>query len=185
MSNLIRGLRTSIRSHTPDGEDKKLVFHIVTSSILGVIVVFVARFFNHSSEIVNNIGVLIGFVGTIFALLFTVLAIILTFRGQYSENRAIKELQRTGQYRSIFRRFYLSVFSVGILFILFASFAIFGIHQIEIQYQIPATSISINPIEVGTVFFIAGGFLLTALRMSTCFVIYYRIEYIMRQDESH
>jgi len=158
------------------------MLHIFISAIMGTIVVCVSDFFNHSSEIVSNIGLVVRFVGTIFALLFTVLAIILTFQGQYSENRAINELQRTGHFRSIFRRFYLSVFSVGILFMLFAVVAVFGIHQIDWQYQIAAVSITINPIKIVTVFFITGGFLLTVLRMTTCFIVYYRIEHIMRKN---
>lgn len=181
MSNLIRGIRSSVRSHTPDGEGEKLAFHLAVSAILGLLTVGAARFFNHSEEIIDNIGLFIRFVGTIFALLFTILAIILTFQGQYSENRAIKELQRTGHYRSIFERFYLSVFAVGILFILSAAIGVFGIYKIDLQYQFPIAEYSINIIEATTVFFIASGFILTVLRMVTCFIIYYRIENIMRK----
>lgn len=181
MSNLIRGIRSSVRSHTPDGESEKLVFHLAVSAMLGILTVAVARIFNHTGEIIDNIGLLIRFVGTIFALLFTILAIILTFQGQYSENRAIKELQRTGHYRSIFKRFYLSVFSVGVLFILAAAIGVFGIYEIDFLFQLPIVESPIHLVEVITVFFIASVFALTVLRMTTCFIIYYRIENIMRE----
>lgn len=181
MSDSIRGIRSSVRSHTPDGESEKLVFHLAVSAMLGILIVAASRFFNHTGEIIDNIGLLVRFVGTIFALLFTILAIILTFQGQYSENRAVKELQRTGHYRSIFKRFYLSVFAVGVLFILSAAVGVFGIYEIDLQYQLPVVESSINLVEVTTVFLIASGFTLTVLRMATCFIIYYRIENIMRE----
>lgn len=183
MSRLIRKFRSSYRSVTPDGEGPRLCFHIAVSVLFGFTVATISSVFNHTGNIVSNIGVLVGFVGTIFALLFTVLAIIVTFEGQYSENRAIQELQRTGHYRSIFQRFYLSVFAVGLLLILIVGTTVFGIHQINTQAQIPRIQLEFNPIQFISVFLITSGFLLTVLRLTTCFIVFYRIETILRNTE--
>lgn len=182
MNNLVRSLRSSVRSHTPDGEGDKLKFHILLSVVFGIFTVALALTYNHSEAIIDNLALLIRFVGTIFALLFTILAIILAFQGQYSENRAINELQRTGHYRSIFRRFYLSVFSLGILFISYSAAGIFGIFRINFEKELPFVETVINLTETTAVFLISAGFLLTVLRMSTCFIVYYRIETIMRNQ---
>lgn len=184
MSSLIRGIRSSYRSKTPDGEGPKLRFHLLLSILFSVAISAISSVFDHNDEIISNFDILLGFIGTIFALLFTVLAIILAFEGQYSENRAIKELKRTGHYSSIFQRFYLSAFSIGALFILLGAIAIFGIHKIDILMQIPSTSIVVNLIELGSLLLVSGGFLLAVLRVSSCFAIYYRIEIILRNHEN-
>lgn len=181
MRNLFRGLRSSIGNHTRDAEGEELVSHIKISAILGTITVAISRPFNYSREIIDNIGLHIVFVGTTFALLFTLLAILFAFREQYAENGAVKELQRTNQQGSIFKNVYLSAFVVGYLFIFVSAVGVFGVYGIRLQFQIPVVRNTIDFIEIIGVFFIASSYMLTVLRLTTCFKIFYNIENIMRE----
>jgi len=180
MNKIVRDIRSTYRDHTPNKEANRLYYHVGSSIVFAVAITILIYSFDHINNVLINIDVFVGFIRTMFALLFTILAIILTFEGQYSENRAIKELQRTGHYREIFRRFYLSVFILGVLLILISTITIFGLYNIEMSTQVPYVGIEINPVGIGTVFLISAGFVLTVFRVSTCFIIYYRIEKIIK-----
>jgi len=185
MSNRVQRTRSTYRRIRPGPERRRLFFHLLASAILSITFTMALAVAGLISYVTQNIGGFHRFVGSMFALLFTVLAIILAFEEQFKENRAVQQLVHTGHYSKIFRRFYLSVFAVGAIFFLTTITVVFGFYQINILYLIPVVDVEVNVVHHAVSLGVLFGLIATTIRVTSCFMIYYRLDQIIRSLEDN
>lgn len=185
MTNPVVKGKRKYRNFRPGPEGPRMWFHVSLSFLFSTTSTIFIEIFGTKELIVSNISNFNRFAGTSFALLFTVLAFIIAFEEQFSENSAIQQLKQSGHYSSIFQRFYFSVAIVGVVFIVSTIVGVLGLYEINHYASLPlASDFSVNIVELSIVFGVLFGLSVTIVRISSCFHIYYRIERIIREVQS-
>lgn len=180
MSHLLRRTKWRYRDYRPSQEVPRLYFHIVISTILGLIIAAVISIITQPQTILQNISHLHEFIGTCFALFFSVLAIILAFRNG-STDRPINELKRAGILSNIFQRYYLSVFVTGVLYLILTGIAVFNLQLLNIFVASPIGSeIEFNLANILILSVMMFSLVITMIRLASCFYIFYRLEVNLR-----
>lgn len=112
----------------PSSPIDKLKQGVFISVVISIVVTAAFVVIGEPTIVLENITVFNSTVTTVLGLLFTVLAIIYTFESQFESNRAIKQLKYKGEYKNITRIFFLSVATVGIVWLYTFTLAVFQIH---------------------------------------------------------
>lgn len=181
MSYLLRRTKRRYRDLRPSREEPRLAFHIGFSFILSSIITIVATLVGQQQIIQQNIAHLHRFVGTCFALLFSVLAIVLAFRRGASSERPINELERVGLLSNIIQRFYLSVFVVGILYFVLTGISVFGLLSVTAAVTVPMEpAIRFDIVELVILSTMMFSLVITMVRTASCFHLFYRLEKNLR-----
>jgi hypothetical protein len=151
----------------------KLRQRAVISGVIAIVVYTILWFIGSPTAILQRIGLFNSTVTTIFGLLFTILAIIYTFESQFKSNRAMKILKDRGKYSDIIQIFYLSVATIGFIWLYTFTIAIFRIH--ELVGRNVALILS---------FFAIFGYVLLIERLSSCFYIFVLLNRAIKSNES-
>lgn len=151
----------------------KLRQRAVISGVIAIVVYAILWFIGSPTTILQRIGLFNSTVTTIFGLLFTILAIIYTFESQFESNRAMKILKDRGEYSDIIQIFYLSVATIGIIWLYTFTIAIFQIHEI----------VGGN-VALLLSFFAIFGYVLLIERLSSCFYIFVLLNRAIKSNES-
>ena len=180
MSYLLRRGKRRYRSIRPSPELPRLAFHTFVSILLGTIATIITSFFGDPQVILQNVSHVHRFLGTCFALFFSVLAIILAFRTG-SSDKPIKELERVGLLSNIVKRCYLSVIIVGFLYFVLTSITVFNTLSLTLLITIPIEGgLQLDAIETAGLVFIMSSLVITMIRIMSCFHILYRLEANLR-----
>ena len=180
MNYLLRRSKRRYRNIRPNRELPRLLFHIAVSVILGSAVTIGTFAIAQQQLVLSNVSHLHRFIGTCFALFFSVLAIVLAFRNGASD-RPISELKRVGLLKNIIQRNYLSVFVVGILYLFLTLMTVFGILSLSVPVTIPVTSDpQLNLINIGALAIMMFSLIFTMIRLASSFLIFYRLEVTLR-----
>jgi uncharacterized Tic20 family protein len=180
MSHLLRRTKRRYRDFRPSPEVPRLYFHISISIISGLMITTAISIITQPQTILQNISHLHRFIGTCFALFFSVLAIVLAFRNG-SADRPINELKRAGLLSNIIQRYYLSVFVTGVLYLVLTGIAVFNFHMVDVFVTIPIESkIEFNLANMLVLLVIIFSLIFTIIRLASCFYIFYRLETNLR-----
>lgn len=180
MSYLLRRTRRRYRDFRPSREVPRLYFHIGVSIILGLIITAAVFITAQPQAILQNISHLHRFIGTCFALFFSVLAIVLAFRNG-STDRAINELERAGLLSNIIQRYYLTVFVTGVIYLVLTAIAVFNFVSLEFPITVPIwPSVNLDVINAFVLLVMMYSFMFAIIRLSSCFYIFYRLEVNLR-----